>query len=370
MKKAHHDNFAPEPPPPPAPDFQGSGDSVSDDGKRSTRRRRRGAALLLSLLVWATLTIVVAQMDVTSMLALEQSYQEAYRTQCHRALDSVPGIASRMLSETGVDLQFDSLQDHWSLPKVFVFRFGEEEEDVLKLTVTIRDVAGKYDLKGLLDESPERSEASGIEFIGFASSLGLDSLAAEEIVTSIRNEAIIRRAEDEAVMDEFAVDGRTAQQPLPLWLDDFLNLPGISPETRQAFQLAFVEREDPASGETVRVRLADQLTSWRQGGPNVNTAELEVLEHSASFLRSRAEEIVRQRAEEPFRNLSQIQAVASAEEAEEQASPLETADATVMSNRFEVSAMAEYRDYVSRLRMIVERDAQGSITILWRRSEL
>ena len=49
--------------------------------------------------------------------------------------------------------------------------------------------------------------------------------------------------------------------------------------------------------------------------------------------------------------------------------PLTGADATVLSNRFVVKAEAKYRDQTARLRMIVERNAQGAVTILWRRSE-
>ena len=346
---------------------------VLNDRPASSRpRARRGAALLLTLLVWATLTIVVAQMDVTSIVAMEQSVVGSHLRQCRRALDSVPGIAARMLTETGTDRAFDSLEDHWSLPKVFNFAFGENDEDNLTLTVSMTDVAARYDMKGMLDENLERAKSSAQDFIEFAAAFGLDSFAAEEIANSILNEAIQRRAEDQAVMDEIKAEGGTAMQPLPLWLDDFLNLPTVSDETRQAFRLAYAEQVDPASGQTVQYRLADELTSWRVGPPNVNTASLLVLMNSGSRLRNLAERIVEKRADEPYRNIAQLSIFAAQQQSQDQTeaeAPLTGADATVLSNRFVVKAEAKYRDQTARLRMIVERNAQGAVTILWRRSE-
>ena len=45
------------------------------------------------------------------------------------------------------------------------------------------------------------------------------------------------------------------------------------------------------------------------------------------------------------------------------------AEVAVLSGRFEVLADADYKGQRARLKMIVERDAQGQVTILWRRSE-
>lgn len=361
--------------------------SVADshDKHRGNSRPKRGAVLLLTLLVWASLTIVVAQMDTSSFVALEQAFANTQQRQCRRALDSVPGIVSRMLTETGADRSFDSLEDHWALPKVFTFDIGQDDQ--LTLTVSISDISARYDLKGLLDENPDRARAAAEDFIEFAEAGGLDSFSAAEIANSILNEAIHRRAEDQAVMDEIQAEGGTAQQPLPLWLDDFLDLPTVSDETRRAFRAAYTDIVDPATGETIRVRLADQITSWRVGPPNVNTAGLLVLANSGSELRDIAEMIYEKRAEEPFRTIAQVQLLAAPLTADNnpagggpgggsdgEAAPgneeaISSTIATVASTRFEVRAEAVYQKQAARLRLIVERNAQGAITILWRRGE-
>ncbi|MBN2584550.1 MAG: general secretion pathway protein GspK [Planctomycetes bacterium] len=368
-----------------------------------TRHRpfsRRGVALLVTVVTIMAVTLIVSQIQLTTALEQKQIRDYIRVRQLQRVLDSAPGLAMRMLEEGGAGLAQDTLQDEWAADKYFDINIDDKR--MIRLTVHIEDCARQYSLKPLLEEDPGMLEQNVQNFVEFARACGLDAGVADRLARAITEEADVRRSEDavflelteeEQQAEEEAQEGagnqpaesKTTQELVPLWLDDFKNVPGLEDEDRYAIERAYIERENPVdpTGPMVVVRFVDQVTMWRNKQPNINTAGREVLLYEVEQLKDHPEavdEILIQRDEEPFMNVSQLGNIESL--TQEEAKQLQ-AEVRLNSDRFRVTATAtEYRidefgtvieaggaRRKARSITILERRQGGSLYTLWRHNE-
>jgi type II secretory pathway component PulK len=334
-------------------------------------------------MVVVVLGVVVAQMRTRTTVADLRIQVRLRERQLRRALDSVPGLASRMLWEDSADLRVDALDDEWARPKAF--DIGD-----VRVEITIQDDARKFDLKGLLEEEPEKLEDNKRRFIDFAVSCGVANDVAALLADAIAQEAEARRLEDAVELEEPTApaegDGQAQEPPpaaqpataamVPLWLEDFLALPQLSDDDRAAIRRAFIIREDPLTLEQSTVRFLDQITIWRHKKANINTAGRQVLLAELpemARLPELVDAILVQRAEEHFNNTAQIRNVVelTKEEARDVARSVQ-----LNSRRFRVTATARLRQGKAppglrpgRMVLVLERRGQA-FTTLWRRTNI
>jgi len=368
----------------------------------SSSSRRRGVALLITVVTIMAITLIVSQLQLNTAVEYKQIRDYIRVRQLKRALDAAPGLAMRMLEEPIAGTAQDTLQDEWAADKYFDIPLDDKR--MVRLTVHIEDCSRFYSLKPLLQEDPALLEEGIQRFIEFAQACGLDGGIADRLARAVAEEAAVRRTED-AVFLELTEEEQEAEQEaqqnagnpqqgqqtqqnqelVPLWLDSFTNVPGLSDEDRYAIERAYIERDDPLdpAGPKVIVRFIDQVTLWRSNLPNINTAGREVLLHDVETLRDRpdtVDEILVLRDEEPFMNVSQLGNVESL--TREEARQLQ-AEVRLNSTRFRITATAaEHRldDSGSvadsgpirtvRSTIIVERRQGGALYTLWRRNEL
>ena len=349
---------------------------------RGGRASRRAIALLMTLVTSVALGLIVSQMQTTTAVEREQVIRHLKERACRRALDSLPGLARQMLTEAAADFRVDSLDEDWAQQKYF--DIGD-----VRVEVTIEDCARRYDLRSLLVEDSARLETNKASFIAFAVACGVDQALAGRLADAIMQEAAARRVEDQAYIEQLASSDQQQQQQqqqqqpqptrpktedlIPVWLEDFVSLPDLSESDRRAIKNAQTVRDDALTGEKVTVRFMDQLTMWRNGRPNVNTASREVLLYDVAALKDRpdvVDEILRMRAENPFSSVAQLGTVVglSRDEARQVSTSVR-----VNSTRFRVTAVATLRDAkaAGRLRpatmtLIIERRTRVKFNVLWR----
>ncbi len=340
---------------------------------------------MVTLVTLMALTLIVSQILTMTAVEYKEIVTHIRVRQLQRALDGAPGLAMRMLEEKVADMAMDSLQDEWAWDKFFDIQLDPER--TIRLTIHIEDCAGKYDLKPLLEENFDTLSRNIENFVAFADACGLDQVVADRLARAIADEADLHRTEDTVFIDqeEDEQEGPEQQVLVPLWLDDFLSLPALSDDDRYLIERATIQREDPLDPEAplVRVRFMEQVTMWRQGMPNINTAGREVLLHDVEHLRDKEEavdEILQRRDEEPFKNVSQLGNVSALTRQEAQSLRREV---RLNSERFRVTATAtEHRlnefgempeptghERTARMIMIIERRSRGQLFTLWRRTE-
>ena len=344
------------------------------------------------------LTLIVAQIQLSTRIEYKQAKAHIRVRQLQRALDATPGLAMRMLEEKTADMAADTLQDEWARDKFFDIQLDDKR--TIRLTIHIDDCAGKYDLKLLLEENPDKLSRNIEDFVDFAAACGLDRGVAGRLARAIADEADLHRSEDAVFIDqeEDQPEGQQqgnrrnkqeqAQQEkelVPLWLDDYLRLPALTDDDRYAIEAAASQRDDPLDPEAppIRVRFMEQVTMWRKAQPNINTAGREVLLHDVPHLRDKekaVDEILERREEEPFTNVSQLGNIAALTSSEARSLRKEI---RLNSDRFRVTATAtEYRldefgqmseptgrERTARMIMVVERRSKGQLLTLWRRTE-
>ena len=357
---------------------------------------RRGFALLLTLLTLMVIAIIVAQVAARVSIENQRIEVRVRERQCRRALDSTVGIAVRLLTESIEDLRVDHLGDEWTRAKTF--QIGDA-----KLDISIIDCERLYDMKGLLEEETETLDANKDQFVAFAAYCGLDEVVARRLADAIAAEAEVRRQEDatwaEATADTTTTGaGRTTsgtgtgttgttgatgttttttEQPVPIWLEDYLSLPQLTDEDRKALLAASFIRPDPETLQETKVRFADLLTIWRYDKVNVNTASREVLLYSLPNMTDQEkaiDDLVAQRREEPLKNTAQIKSLTSLDK--DQANQV-VQKCRLNSRRFRVTATADLTTkkglpQVRQGRMIVilERTGNNVFKILWRSTNL
>jgi hypothetical protein len=368
----------------------------------SSSSRRRGVALLITVVTIMAITLIVSQLQLNTTLEYKQIRDYIRVRQLKRALDAAPGLAMRMLEEPMAATAQDTLQDEWAADKYFDIPL--DNKHIIRLTVHIEDCSRFYSLQPLLQEDSALLEKSIQRFIEFAQACGLDGGVADRLARAIAEEAAVRRTEDAVFLDLTEEEQKAEQQAqqnagnpqqsrqtqqnqelVPLWLDDFTHVPGLSDEDRYAIERAYIERDNPLdpTGPKVIVRFIDQVTMWRSNLPNINTAGREVLLHDVETLRGRpdtVDEILVLRNEEPFMNVSQLGNIESL--TREEARQLQ-AEVRLNSTRFRIIATAaEHRLNDSgsvddsgpirtvRSTIIVERRQGGALYTLWRRNEL
>lgn len=350
---------------------------------------------MVTLVTLMALTLIVSQILTMTAVEYKEIITHIRVRQLQRALDGAPGLAMRMLEEKMADMAMDSLQDEWAWDKFFDVQLDDQR--TIRLTIHIEDCAGKYDLKPLLEENPDTLSRNIENFVAFAAACGLDEVVADHLARAIADEADLHRTEDTVFLDqeedekegpeqENEQDKAQEQQVLvPLWLDDFLSLPALSDDDRYLIEQATIQREDPLDPEAplVRVRFMEQVTMWRKGLPNINTAGREVLLHDVEHLRDKEEavdEILERRDEEPFKNVSQLGNIGALTRQEARSLRNEL---RLNSERFRVTATAaehllnEFgempeptgRERTARMIMIIERRSGGQLFTLWRRTE-
>ncbi len=327
----------------------------------------------------AVLTILLAQMQTTTSVAYERLSRRIKERTCRRALDSVPGLASRILTEGAAGQRFDSLDEEWAKPKYF--NIGDVRVEIL-----ITDCARRYDLKPLLEENPDKLERNKADFVAFADACGLDPFVGERLADAIAQEAEARRLEDTTLVEEEAEEGQgedqeeqtvRSEEMVPLWLDDVLSLPGLAREDREAIRLAGAGYEDPVTLEWKVVRFLDEITMWRKDQVNINTAGPEVLRYTVPGLQEQelvVDEILRYRAEGAFKNVSQLGNVVGV--SEDLANEL-ARSVRLNSTRFRVTATARIQGSETGglrrrpvMELIMERRPNGRCRVLWRHTNL
>jgi len=355
-------------------------------------------ALLVTIVTLMALTLIVAQTQLSTKIEYKQAKDHIRVRQLQRALDGAPGLAMRMLEEKVLDRAADSLHDEWARDKFFDVQLDDNR--TIRLAIHIDDCAGKYNLKLLLEENPDTLSRNIEDFVAFAYACGLDELAANHLARAIADEADLHRTEDTVFTDqeedqqEGQAQGDQAededqtqqkQELVPLWLDDFLGLPALTDDDRYLIEQATIQREDLLDPEAplITVRFVEQVTMWRQGPPNINTASREVLLHDVPHLRDKEEavdEILERREEEPFQNVSQLGNISALTRPESRNLRSEVrlnsvrfrVTATATENRVdEFGEIAEPtgRQRTARTIMIIERRGGGQPFTLWRRTE-
>jgi len=334
----------------------------------AARSRRRGIALLLTLLTLTVLSIVVSQMTTSTSVAALRLRARLAERRCRRALDSVPGIAARMLTERTENLRVDTLDDDWAKPKFF-------DIGGVRVEITIEDCQRHYDLNGLLAEDLEELETNKRQFVDFAVECGVSYEVATRLADTIALEAEARRLEDtttQTVTDDPEEPSSTTTTSVPIWLEDFLSLPQLTDQDRQDVRLARVTREDPETFATYDVPFLRQITIWRTGHPNVNTASREVLLHELLNLENPervVDEILEKREEEPFSTTAEIRSLEelSSDEARQIIRYVQ-----LRSAEFRVTATATLLDQRTALPMrkptmvLILKRNQAEFTTLWR----
>jgi len=329
---------------------------------------------MLALLTITVLAILVGQMTTATSVSSARLRGRMIERRCRRALDSVPGMAVRMLTERTEDLRIDTLGDDWAKP--MFFDVGD-----IRVEIRIEDCQRRYDLTGLLEEEHEAIETEKAAFTNFAVECGVSLDVAAHLAETIALEAEARRLEDmtttttpeaETDADDDAPGAATTESAVPIWLEDFLSLPQLTETDRRDILLARVTREDPETFETYGVRFLDQITIWRTGNPNVNTATREVLLHELLNLSDPervVDEILEKRAEEPFTSKAQISNLETLtrDEGRQVARYVQ-----LRSNRFRVTATATPLDGktpagMRQATMVLILQRQGTtFTTLWR----
>ena len=327
-------------------------------------------ALMITLMTLSVLVVIVAHVMGSATVARNRVYARVHEAKCRRALDSVPGLAARILTEEGTDVQVDTLGDEWARPKYF------EIGDV-RVEIRIEDCARRYDLKGLLEEEPERLESNIEAFVVLATGCGLDESTARNLASAISQEAEARRLEDLTQTTDAEGETATTEETVPIWLEDFLSLPQLTITDRRAIRAAYALREDPETFETITVRFLDQITMWRSAQLNVNTAGYELLRYGLPNLADRPEivdDLIAQREEEPFQNSSQIGGILGLDQ--DAARQLVT-QVRLNSMRFRVTATAtlvrgkaSFPVRPAEMVLILERKGGNTFTTLWRHSSV
>jgi len=344
------------------------------------------------------LTFIVAQIQLSTCIEYKQAKAYIRVRQLQRALDGAPGLAMRMLEEKTSDMAADTMQDEWARDKFFDIQMDDKR--TIRLTIHIDDCAGKYDLKLLLEENPDKLSTNIEDFVDFAAACGLDRAVAGRLAQAIADEADLHRSEDAVFIDQ-EEDQPQDQQPgnqpnnqataqqkkelVPLWLDDYLHLPALTDDDRYAIETAASEHNDPLDPEAppIRVRFMQQVTMWRKAQSNINTASREVLLHDVPHLRDKedaVDEIIERRQEEPFTNVSQLGNIDALTRSEARNLRKEI---RLNSERFRITATAtEYhmdefgqmagptgRERTAKMIMVIERRNKGRFFTLWRRTE-
>jgi type II secretory pathway component PulK len=355
--------------------------------------------LLLTLLVLSVLGVIAIQVAARVNVDFQQGEMRTRERQCRRVLDSTLGIAMRLLTESTSDLRIDHLGEEWTRAKTFKIGDGQ-------LDISIVDCDRFYDLKGLLVDGSEDSatlEANRTQFVAFASYCGLDQAVADKLADAIIAEADVRRQEDaiwaeqmaaiEAAETETAASttttptsdgssGSTSTQSTtvvsdeatrPVWLEDYLHLPGLTDEDRRAILAATFERENIETGEKTKVRFVDLLTIWRADKVNVNTASLEVLKFALPDMTDQDEglnRLIEARDESPITNVSTIRTFADLD-LDQSTEVLQKCQ--IKSTRFRVTAtatMAQVKGLpnmrTGHLVLILERTGSNQFKVLWR----
>lgn len=339
-------------------------------GTSSGPGSQRGFALLLTLLVLTVMSILVSQMVTSVAVSRNKVFSRLRERKCRRALDSALGLAMRMLTEQGADLAVDTLGDDWCRPKYF------EIGDV-RVEIRIEDCARYYDLKPLLEEEPEALEDNREQFVTFATASGVPNDVASRLAEAIIQEAEVRRAEDMVIAETTPeLVAPTDRYAVPIWLEDFLSLPQLTDEDRRAIRFAATLLEDPETFAQFTVKFLDLVTIWRKEQLNINTAGAEVLRYSLPGLADNpdaVEQILSEREEEPFQNVSQIAAIAGIPQ--DQASQISRL-ARINSARFRVTATAKLMNekptfpmIEPKMVMILERSGMTFKT-LWRHTNV
>lgn len=365
----------------------------------ATRTAQRGFALLLTLLVLSVISLIVGQVAARVNVDFQQGEMRMRERQCRRVLDSTLGIAVRLLTEDTAGLRIDHLGEEWTRAKTFQIGDG-------RLDISIVDCDRFYDLKGLLvdgDTDPATLEANRTQFVAFAAYCGLDQAVAEKLADAIIAMADIRREEDAVWAEQMAAqaaaetettgnatttpaaDGTSGttssesptvvsdEETRPVWLEDYLHLPGLTDDDRRAILAATFEREDPETGEKTKVRFVDLLTIWRASKINVNTASLEVLKFALPDMTEQDEglqRLIEARDESPITNVSAIRTFANLDL---QQSTEVLQKCQIKSTRFRVTATATMGRIkglsnmrVGRMVLILERTGNNQFKVLWR----
>lgn len=345
-------------------------------------RRRRGIALLLSLLTLTALALIVMQMTSDAKISERRLRSRLQERRYRRALDAVSGIATRMLTETAEDLRIDHLGEEWALPKFF-------DVGDIRVTISIQDCASRFDLRVLLEEEVEQLEANRLNFINFAEECGVPYQIATRLAQVIIDEAEARRLEDQIEQPAAATSARAAssaganqqaqagqqeQEAVPLWLEEMLSLPQLSLDERREIIMASVSHTDLETFAEVPVPFLSQVTIWRDGDANINTASREVLMYSVPNIANRAsmaDAILTFREEEPFTNTAQIRNLPDLSKDEAQ---LLSQNMRLKSKRFRVTAVATpivatrgLRTREARMVLILERTGNNAFTTVWKK---
>ncbi len=294
-------------------------------------------ALLVTLLVLLALTLLVAQVQTSATLSYRQAKTRTYVHECRRALDSVPGLVRQIFAAPAASVQADTLFDEWNFPKAFLINLGDlESPRVVLIAIQITDADRMYDLTQLLATDPDTLKTNVQNFITFSTSCGLTPAVANDLANAIVTQAQLKYTENQIfVTQPTAVNTGPANQAngtstltttpapsmasqptakfQPVWLEDYLNLPGLTADDIAAIQSAGVDDTDPTTGDTIHTRFMDMVTSWSSSGgtggtPNVNTAFREVL-GSTPTLSGQMEEvdqIIQAREQQPITNMSQL----------------------------------------------------------------
>jgi hypothetical protein len=404
-------------------------------------------ALLVTMLVLMALTMLVMQVQTSATLSYREAKTRMYVHECRRALDSVPGLVQQIFAAPAASIQADTLLDEWNFPKAFLINLGDTDSPrVVMIAISIKDADRMYDLTQLLVTDPDRLKTNMANFIAFTASCGLDAGVANDLTNAIVTQAQLEYTADQNFVSQPSAPNATAAnqapgtttltQPAmtmtrsatanfqPVWLEDYLDLPGLTAEDIATIQSAYVEYPDPVTGDTVHTRFMDQVTSWSSGAggggiPNVNTASREVLlgaSPTLAGLSAQVDQIIQARAQQPLTNMSQLANLAGLSTSQSRQMRKELA---VTSTNFIVKATAVYAPlakqpsldpqapvltlpvlqaipfmpfgstqisgtaaaaateppadqgplYTAKLTMVVQRTGRGDLTILWRRIE-
>jgi hypothetical protein len=294
-------------------------------------------ALLVTLLVLMALAMLVAQVQTSATLSYRQAKTRTYVHECRRALDSVPGLVQQIFAAPAASVQADTLLDEWNFPKAFLINLGDTDSPrVVMIAIQIQDADRKYDLTPLLATDPDTLQTNTTNFLTFTASFGLDAAVSTDLVNAIVTQAKLKFTEDQIfVTQPTTTNAGPANQPAgtstpmpapatslvqpptanfqPVWLEDYLDLPGLTAKDIAAIQAAYSEYDDPVTGDTVHTRFVDQVTTWSSsagtgGIPNVNTASREVLLSSPTLggQANEVDQILQARAQKPITNMSQL----------------------------------------------------------------
>lgn len=300
-------------------------------------------ALLVTMLVLMALTMLVMQVQTSATMSYRQAKTRMYVHQCRRALDSVPGLVQQIFAAPAASIRADTLLDEWNFPKAFLINLGDTDKpQVVMLAISIKDADRMYDLTQLLATDPDVLKTNMANFVAFTASCGLEASAANDLANAIVTQAQLKYTEDQIfVTQPTAPDAAPANQPSgattmsqptttpalktgmakqptaifqPVWLEDYLDLPGLTAADIAAIQSAYSEYDDPVTGDTIHTRFVDQVTTWSSsagtgGIPNINTASREVLLGTLPTLSGQTDQvdlILQARAQKPITSLSQL----------------------------------------------------------------